>query len=30
MVINLPLFAGITRAECEASAQALLEAFEGL
>jgi UDP-2-acetamido-2-deoxy-ribo-hexuluronate aminotransferase len=30
MVINLPLFAGITRAECEASAQALLQAFETL
>jgi UDP-2-acetamido-2-deoxy-ribo-hexuluronate aminotransferase len=30
MVINLPLFAGIKREECEASAQALLQAFEGL
>ena len=28
MVINLPLFAGITQAECEASAMALLKAFE--
>lgn len=30
MVINLPLFAGITPAECEASAQALRKALEAL
>lgn len=30
MVINLPLFAGITQAECEASAKALLMAFEAV